>query len=102
MYVFDLDSIDTFPYEERDKNIFFKTSGFKTRIIKLSPGEVIPEWEMASYVIFIVLEGEAEVKVNKDKATLSKNQCIITEPSTISMKSKNGVKIIGIQIAKSS
>ena len=101
MHVFDLDSIDVFPYEERDKNIFFKTGGFKTRIIKLSPGEGIPECEMASYVIFIILEGKVKIMVNKDKATLSKNQCLIMEPSVVSTKSKNGVKIIGIQIVKS-
>ena len=100
MQIFNLDSIDTFPYDERDKNVFFKSKEFKTRIIKLLPGENIPECEMASYVIFIVLEGEAEITVNKGKANLVKNQCLITEPSKISMQSKNGVKIIGIQVAK--
>ena len=100
MQIFNLDSIDPFPYEERDKNVFFKSKEFKTRIIRLLPGENLPECEMASYVIFIVLEGEAEITVNTDKANLVKNQCLITEPSLISMQSKNGVKIIGIQVAK--
>ena len=100
MQIFNLDSIDTFPYDERDKNVFFKSKEFKTRIIKLLPGENIPECEMASYVIFIVLDGEADVTVNTDKTTLLKNQCLITEPSLISMQSKNGVKIIGIQVVK--
>ena len=102
MQIFNLDSMDTFPYNERDKNVFFKASEFKTRVIKLLPGESIPECEMASYVIFIVLEGKAEITVNKDKVTLSKNQCLITEPSTISMKSMDGVKIVGIQVVKNS
>jgi mannose-6-phosphate isomerase-like protein (cupin superfamily) len=100
MQIFNLDSMDTFPYDERDKNIFFKASEFKTRVISLLPGENLPECEMASYVIFIVLEGEVEIKVNTDKANLAKNQCLITEPSLISMQTKNGVKIIGIQIVK--
>ena len=100
MQIFNLDSMDTFPYGERDKNVFFKSKEFKTRIISLQPGESIPECEMAAYVIFIVLEGEAEITVNTDKATLVKNHCLITEPSLISMQSKNGSKIIGIQIVK--
>ena len=100
MQIFNLDSIKTFPYEERDQNVFFKSKEFKTRIIKLSPGENIPECEMASYVIFIVLEGEVEIKVNTDKANLVKNQCLITEPSKISMQSRKGAKIVGIQITK--
>jgi len=100
MQIFNLDSIDTFPYDERDKNVFFKSKEFKTRIIRLLPSENIPACEMASYVIFIVLEGEVEIKVNTDKANLVKNQCLIAEPSIISMQSKNGVKIIGIQVVK--
>ena len=100
MQIFNLDSLKTFPYDERDKNVFFKVEEFKTRIIRLLPGENIPECEMASYVIFIVLEGEVEITVNTDKANLVKNQCLIIEPSIISMQSKNGVKIIGIQIVK--
>ena len=55
---------------------------------------------MVSYVIFIVLEGEVNVKVNEDEAKLVKNQCLITEPSLISMESGNGVRILGIQIIK--
>jgi len=100
MQIFDLDSMDTFPYNERDKNVFFKVEEFKTRIIRILPGENIPECEMASYVIFIVLEGEADITVNTDKATLVKNQCLVTDPSIISMQSKNGAKIIGIQVVK--
>lgn len=70
MQIFNLDSLDTFPYNERDKNVFFKIEEFKTRIIKLLPGENIPECEMSSYVIFIVLEGEVEITVNTNKANL--------------------------------
>jgi len=63
MQVFNLDSIKTFRYEQREKNVFFKANEFKTRIIELLPCGKIPECEMASYVIFIVLEGEVEVTI---------------------------------------
>jgi hypothetical protein len=43
------------------------------------------ECQMDSYIISIVLEGKLEVTVNNNKAILSKNQFLITEPSTISM-----------------
>lgn len=49
MQIFNLDSIKTFPFEERDKNVFFKVKEFKTTIINLSPGEKIPECEMVLY-----------------------------------------------------
>ena len=100
MQIFNLDSIKTYPYEERDKNVFFKSREFKTRIISLLPGEKIPECEMASYVIFIIIDGEVNVKVNEDETILVKNQCLITEPSKISMQSVNGARIVGIQIVK--
>ncbi len=100
MKIFNLDSIEVFPYKDRDKNVFFNSKEFKTRIISLSAGEHIPECEMASYVVFIVIEGEVNVKVNGYEAKLSKNQCLITEPALISMSSINGARIVGIQISK--
>jgi len=100
MQIFNLDSIKTFPYEKRDRNVFFETKEFKTRMINLSPGEKIPECEMASYVIFIVIEGKSEIKVNGKKTVLEPNQCLITEPSLISIKTASGARLIGIQINK--
>ena len=38
MQVFDLKEMKSFPYEERDKNVFYKEDGFKIRIIELPPG----------------------------------------------------------------
>ena len=55
----------------------------------------MPVCEMASHVIFFVLNGEATVTV-----TLKEKQCLITEPSTLSMKTTSGVRIMGVQIAK--
>mgnify|MGYP000201797458 CR=1 FL=1 len=88
------------PYEQRDKNVFFKTPEFKARIIELPPNGIMPECEMASYVVFIVIEGEAAVTVNQKQARLQAGQCLITEPATLSMNADTGVKIIGIQITK--
>ena len=101
MQIFDLKAMVSYPYEERDKNVFYKAKEFKARIIELPQGGEIPTCEMASYVVFYVLEGEAEVKINQKKATIKEGQCLITEPATLSMKTKKGVKIMGIQIIKS-
>ena len=100
MKIFDLSEMTAAPYELRQRNVFYQANEFKTRIIELPPGGKIPTCEMASYVIFYVLDGEVKVTVNKELAILKKNQCLIAEPSTFSMQTDNGVKIMGIQIAK--
>jgi len=100
MQIFDLKTMMSYPYEERDKNIFYKTREFKSRIIELPPGGEMPTYEMASYVIFFVVSGIAEISVNGKIANLEKGQCLITEPATLSMKTKDGVKVMGIQIGK--
>jgi mannose-6-phosphate isomerase-like protein (cupin superfamily) len=63
--------------------------------------EAMPTCEMKSHVIFYVLDGEIKVTVNSETVELKKKQCLITEPATISMETKNGVKLMGIQIARS-
>ena len=100
MKVFDLNEMTAAPYEQRGKNVFYQAKEFKTRIIELPPGGQMPTCEMASHVIFYVLDGEARVTVNSESVILKKTQCLITEPATISMQTDNGVKIMGIQIGK--
>jgi len=100
MQVFALKTMVSYLYEERDKNVFYKAKEFKTRIIELSPGGEMPTCEMNSYVIFYVLEGEAEVRASLEKVTIKEGQCLITEPATLSMKTEKGVKIMGVQIVK--
>lgn len=100
MQAFNLKIMKSHPYEERDKNVFYKANEFKTRIIELLPGGEMPTCEMASYVIFYVIKGTAEVKVNQEKTILKEGQCLISEPATLSMKTQNGVKMMGIQIMK--
>jgi len=90
----------SYPYEERDKNVFYKTKEFKARIIELPPGGEMPTCEMLSYVIFYVIKGTAEAKVNQEKIILKEGQCLITEPATLSIKTQEGVKMMGIQIMK--
>ncbi len=101
MQVFDVKAMVAYPYEERDRNVFYTAKEFKARIIELPPGGEIPTCEMASYVIFYVVEGMAEVRVNQEKVTIEEGQCLITEPATLSMRTSDGVKIMGIPVEKS-
>lgn len=100
MQVFNLKTMKSHPYEKRDKNVFYKDKQFKTRIIELPPDGEMPTCEMASYVVFYVIRGTAEVEVNQQKTILKEGQCLITEPATLTMKTQNGVKMMGIQIMK--
>ena len=100
MQIFNLKTIKSYPYNERDKNVFYKANEFKTRIIELPPGGEMPTCEMASYVVFYVIKGTIEIKVNQEKTILKEGQCLITEPATLTMKTQNGVKVMGVQIMK--
>ena len=42
MQAFNLKIMKSHPYEERDKNVFYKANEFKTRIIELLPGGEMP------------------------------------------------------------
>jgi len=55
---------------------------------------------MTSYVMFYVLGGEAEIEVNLERVTITEGQCLITEQATLSMRTRDSVKIMGIQILK--
>jgi quercetin dioxygenase-like cupin family protein len=100
MQLFNLKTMKSYPYEERDKNVFYKAKEFKVRIIELPPGGEMPTCEMLSYVIFYFIKGTAEAKVNQEKIILKEGQCLITEPAILSMKTQDGVKMMGIQIMK--
>ena len=100
MKIFDLIKMKAFPSEEKEKNIFYQTKEFKTRIIELPPQGEIPNCEMSSYAIFYVITGTVQVTVNSEKQNLKAGQCLITEPATLSMRTEDGVKIMGIQIEK--
>ena len=98
MRIFDLRAMTPHPYDEREKNVFCQTPQFKARIIELPAKGRMPTCAMASHVLFYVVQGEAEVQVNQEVATIKQGQCLISEPATLSMKTEDGVKILGIQI----
>lgn len=100
MHIYDLNKIKPFPYAQRDKNVFFESHAFKTRLIELQAGESIPECQMPSYVMFVVLKGEAVVTVDAEEAILPEGSCLITEPAKLELRSDKGVRILGIQIKK--
>jgi quercetin dioxygenase-like cupin family protein len=96
MKIFDLKKMES--NENRNKNVFYQVKEFKARIIELPSDGEIPPCEMASYVVFYIIEGTAETTVNNEKAIIREGQCLVTEPATLSMRTKNGVKILGVQI----
>ncbi len=100
MEIFNLQSMKSYPYKERTKNIFYKTKEFKTRVIELAAGEKMRDCKMESYVIFYIVSGSAIISVNEKKNNLKEDQCLITEPATLSITTKHGVKIMGVQIKK--
>jgi len=100
MQIFDIKKMESHSYAEREKNVFYKTSSFKVRIIELPPNGEMPTCKMDSYVIFYMLKGEVDIDINQEKKILSEGQCFITEPATLSMRTKNGVKILGVQITQ--
>lgn len=100
MEIFNLKEMKSYPYSQRDKNVFYSTKEFKARIINLSAGEEIPSCEMQSYVIFYIIDGEVVITVNSKELTIETGKCLITEPAILSVKTVAGVKMIGIQINK--
>ena len=82
----------------KNKNVFFETREFKTRIIELPEGGEIPQCHMTSHVIFVVVKGEAELTVNEETKTITEGKVMITEPARLSLYSEKGVRIMGIQI----
>ena len=99
MQIFDLKALGTHTFDEREKNIIYNVEEFKVRFIKIPPGGNIPTCEMSSYVIFNIIEGRVDVKVDNEERTLNEGQFLISEPAAISMSSIDGAKIMGIQIS---
>jgi len=100
MKKFDMAGMETFGYDQREKNVFYQTREFKMRVVSLAPGESLPECEMASHVVFVCLEGEAEVSVGEEEISLCTGQGLVTEPAAVSMRTETGARLLGIQIAK--
>ncbi len=97
---FDIPSMKAYKYDQREKNVFYASPEFKMRVVSLGPGESMPKCDMASYVIFVGIEGEAEVDVGMDRVVISRGQCLVSEPATLSMRSNAGARLLGIQVTK--
>ena len=100
MKIIDFNKMKGFPYEERHKNILYSTDEFKIRIIDLPENGKLPDCEMQSHVVFVVIKGQVSVKVNGEEFSLSENQSMVSVPATFSMNTIKGAKLMGIQIQK--
>ena len=98
MEIFDLNDSNVYPLEERDKNVLFQSGVFKVRLIQLEAGGEIPPCAMAMNVIFCVLRGKGTITVDDKTNQVKPHSLIITPPATISMKSDEGMRVLGIQI----
>lgn len=85
---------------EEGAEVFYETEEFSGRVIELPSEGSMPPCEMDSYVMFYVVAGEAVVSVDEEEARLKQGSCLITEPATLTMKTQDGVRILGIQVAK--
>jgi len=70
----------------------------KVILVELDAGGEIEKCEMNCHVLFLVLDGSAEVWVDGEKTTISKHSCLMTEPATLAMQSSDGVRFVGVQI----
>lgn len=100
MSIFDLMTMEAEGYDNRAVNVFFQNETFKTRIIVLGAEGRIPECQMETYVMFLVIEGEVLLKKNNETSVLKKDQVFISEPACLSMESSRGARLMGVQIKK--
>ena len=98
--IFDFNKISGFPYEDRHKNVLYQTDEFKIRIVDLPENGSLPECDMETHVVFVVMQGQVDITVNGVVHQLSQKQSLASEPAVFSMHSKKGAKLMGIQIKK--
>ena len=98
MEIFDLNDLNVYPFEERDKNVLFQSGTYKVRLIQLEAGGEIPRCAMVMNVLFCVLQGKGVITVNDKANEVRPHSLIITPPTTISMKTDEGMRVLGIQI----
>lgn len=95
MKVVDLKELDP----DDGSEVFYEAAEFSGRVIELPPGGSMPPCEMDSYVMFYLIAGEATVTVDEEETELRKGMSMVTEPTTLSMETEEGVRILGVQIA---
>lgn len=101
MRIFDTNASGTEKDADKRTAVLYHATNFKIRIIQLPPGGSIPPCDMVDIVIFHVLSGSVEINSDGNTMPVKDGQGIVSEPSTISMSSKSGVRLLGIQIAQS-
>ena len=97
MEIFDLMRLEAEGYEKRNVNVFFENDLFKTRVIVLEPEQKIPECMMDSFVMFYVVKGEVLLRKNDESTILKENNVFITEPALLSMETRTGARLMGVQ-----
>ena len=100
MDVFDLKNMAVYPFQERDRNVLFRSEDFTARIIPLPARGAVPPCEMASSVIFTVVSGKMTVVVNGGESALEEGWCRISGPATLSMHTVEGARVLGIQVPR--
>lgn len=98
---FDFNELTGHPYEDRQKNVLYATNDFKIRIIDLPENGSLPQCEMQTHVVFVVMQGEVDITVNGVVHHLIEKQSLVSGPAVFWMKSVKGAKLMGIQIKKS-
>ena len=98
--VFDFNELSGLSYEERHKNVLYKTDDFKIRVIDLPENGSMPECHMETHVVFVNMQGQVDITVNGQVHRLSEKQSLASEPAVFSMKTIKGAKLMGIQITK--
>lgn len=103
MHLINLKSMQASPYNERLKNVLYKTDTFKLRVIELKAGEKLPPdgpCVMESYVIFYILSGKIGITINEEYNEAEDGFCVVAEPGSYRLETQTTSKILGIQIEK--
>lgn len=100
MKIFNTKALQAFPFSERHKNVFYQVDEFKMRIIELESDQQLPECQMESHVVFLLVSGEVEITVDNEKALMKQDELLVSEPAKFSMRALKASRLIGIQINK--
>ncbi|MDZ7837081.1 MAG: hypothetical protein U5N58_03535 [Actinomycetota bacterium] len=80
---FDLIKLESYPYEQRDKNVLYHRPEFKVRIINLAEGEEIPQCKMEEQVVFVGIKGVAAVTIDGQQQQVDQGKCLIGGPGPV-------------------
>lgn len=96
MKVLDLEKLEP----EEGSEVFYEIEEFSGMVIDLPTGGSMSPCEMDSYELFYVIAGGVEVPVDEETTKLQQGSCIVTEPATLSMYTEEGVRVLGVQVAR--